>query len=151
MELIIFIAVVVVAALLWVGHVKATQSQAESKIDAWKPLSTEQPWPYGEKIAEGKIHVKSAELSGSENRVEAPAPGPKCGCGRSPTGFCVGLHKLTPEEWAASDQNPNRVSGVAVEAMTTVVENKPAKKPPAKKPAAKKPAVKKAPAKKKSV
>lgn len=26
---------------------------------------------------------------------------PKCGCGRSSTGFCVGLHKLSPEAWAA--------------------------------------------------
>lgn len=23
----------------------------------------------------------------------------KCGCGRSTTGECVGLHKLTNEEW----------------------------------------------------
>ena len=22
-----------------------------------------------------------------------------CGCGRSATGFCTGLHKLTAEEW----------------------------------------------------
>lgn len=22
-----------------------------------------------------------------------------CGCGRSATGFCTGLHKLTEEEW----------------------------------------------------
>ena len=28
---------------------------------------------------------------------EAPA----CGCGRSPTGKCVGWHKLTEEEFAA--------------------------------------------------
>ena len=22
-----------------------------------------------------------------------------CGCGRSPSGFCVGLHSLTEDEW----------------------------------------------------
>ena len=45
-------------------------------------------------------------------KVETPVKtGPaKCGCGRSPTGFCVGLHKLSAEEWAVSDQNPNKVS-----------------------------------------
>lgn len=24
-----------------------------------------------------------------------------CGCGRSPTGFCTGLHNLSDEEWDA--------------------------------------------------
>ena len=24
-----------------------------------------------------------------------------CGCGRSPTGFCTGLHDLSDEEWDA--------------------------------------------------
>ena len=24
-----------------------------------------------------------------------------CGCGRSPTGFCTGLHALSDEEWDA--------------------------------------------------
>ena len=52
----------------------------------------------------------------------------KCGCGRSSTGYCVGLHKLTAEEWAVHPDNKD--------------------KPAAKKPAAKKPAAKKAPAKK---
>ena len=48
-------------------------------------------------------------------KVEAPVVTPvmvppepvKCGCGRSDTGFCVGLHKLTAEEWAAHPKNPN--------------------------------------------
>lgn len=45
-------------------------------------------------------------------KVETPptlAPEPaRCGCGRSQSGFCVGLHKLTPEEWATHPDNPNR-------------------------------------------
>jgi hypothetical protein len=54
-------------------------------------------------------------------RVETPAPA-KCGCGRSQSGFCVGLHKLTPEEWAVHSDNPNKA--------------KPAQKAATKKPAA---------------
>ena len=70
--------------------------------------------------------------------VEAPAAKPeptKCGCGRSSTGFCVGLHKLTVEEWSVHADNPNK---------TTVEPKKPSvKKPAAKKAPAKKPATKK--------
>ena len=40
-------------------------------------------------------------------KVETPEPA-KCGCGRSQSGYCVGLHKLTPEEWATHADNPNR-------------------------------------------
>jgi len=63
---------------------------------------------------------------------------PRCGCGRSSTGYCVGLHKLSPEQWATSTDNPDSV--------TKVVVPEPVKKPRS---AAKKPAVAKAPAEKK--
>ncbi len=65
----------------------------------------------------------------------APQPEPaKCGCGRSQTGLCVGLHKLSPAEWAAHPDNPK----------PPVTEQKPvAKQAPVKK----KPAATKAPAK----
>ena len=75
MEIIIFIAVVVVAALLWNGYVKAKKADSDQTIDNWQPPKVEdKPWPYGEKLPEGKIHVKTTDVSGSENRVEAPAP-----------------------------------------------------------------------------
>ena len=131
MEIIIFIAVVVVAALLWSGYVKAKKTDSDNAIDSWIPggpgkdpskhplaqfnTGADKPWPYGEKLPEGKIHVKVADVApvtsdSNEDRVEAPAP---------------------------------------------VAEPVPAKKPAAKKTAAKpaaakKPAVKKAPAKKSS-
>jgi hypothetical protein len=38
---------------------------------------SDKPWPYGEKLPEGKIHVKSADAApgkSAEDRVEAPAP-----------------------------------------------------------------------------
>lgn len=77
MEIIIFIAVVVVAALLWTGYVKAKKADSDNAIDSWKPASADKPWPYGEKIAEGKIHVKSSDVApgkSADDRVEAPAP-----------------------------------------------------------------------------
>jgi hypothetical protein len=43
-------------------------------------------------------------------RVETPAPEPaKCGCGRSPTGLCVGLHKLSEDEWGKHPDNKSVV------------------------------------------
>ena len=109
MEIIIIIAVLGLAAY-WVYDMSQKN----------KDTTSDQPWPYGEKIAEGKVHVKPADVGGSENRVEAPAP-------------------------------------TVAETVTTVVENKPAKKAPAKKqqfdkkPVAAKAPAKRAPAKKKSV
>jgi hypothetical protein len=124
MEIIIFIAVVVVLALLWSGYVKTKKTESDHAIDNWQPpkASPEKEWPFGEKLSEGKIHVKVADVTpvaptGSENRVEAPAPGK-----------------------SADDR---------VEAPAPVAEPTPVKKAPAKKPAAKTPA-KKAPAKKSS-
>ena len=130
MEIIIFVAVVVVAALLWSGYVKAKKADSDDAIDKWIPggpgkdpeqhplakfnADADKPWPYGEKLPEGKIHVKTTDVSGSENRVEAPAP------------------------------------ALAVDGHGDVHEVKPAKKAPAKKTAAKPAAAKKAPAKKKS-
>lgn len=67
-----------------------------------------------------------------------PAAEPaKCGCGRSASGFCVGLHKLTAEEWAAHPDNPVKAGGEAAPEK---------KKPAAKKSATKKSAEPKAPA-----
>ena len=124
MELIIFIAIVVGAALLWTGYVKTKKTESDHALDNWKPSESDKPWPYGEKISEGKIHVKPSDVApgkSADDRVEAPAP-------------------------------------TVAETMTTVVENKPAKKSATKKGAhegnkapAKTPAAKKAPAKKKSV
>ena len=132
MEIIIFIAVVVVAALLWSGYVKTKKTESDNAIDRWIPggpgknsdqhplarfnTDADKPWPYGEKVAEGKIHVKSADVAPGESpddRVESPAP------------------------------------ALAVDGHGDVHEVKPAKKTAAKPAAAKTPA-KKAPAKKSS-
>lgn len=83
-------------------------------------------------------------------KVETPVqPEPaKCGCGRSQSGLCVGLHKLTAEEWAAHESNPNAVKPApAAEAPKPVAKKAPAKKKPA---AMKAPAKPKAPRKPKA-
>ena len=73
MEIIIFIAVVVGAVLLWNGYAKAKKADSDQTIDNWQPPKAEdKPWPYGEKVAEGKIHVKSSDVApaDSEPQVE---------------------------------------------------------------------------------
>jgi hypothetical protein len=78
MEIIIFVAVVVVLALLWSGYVKTKKAESDHTIDNWQPPKAEdKPWPYGEKVAEGKIHVKSSDVApgkSPDDRVETPAP-----------------------------------------------------------------------------
>jgi CDGSH-type Zn-finger protein len=58
--------------------------------------------------------VNHKEVAPEQVAEPAKAPSkkelPKCGCGRSSTGYCVGLHKLSDAEWAISDKNPNRVA-----------------------------------------
>ena len=126
MEVIIVIAVVVGIALAWTKYLKTEKAKAENAIDSWEPakeiVSSEKEWPFGEKLSEGKIHVKVSDLApvapaeptGSENRVEAPAP------------------------------------ALTVDGHGDVHEVKPAKKAPAKKPVAAKSPAKRAPAKKSS-
>lgn len=82
-------------------------------------------------------------------KVETPPEPPKCGCGRSQSGLCVGLHKLTPEEWATHKDNPNAAKAAPKKKRTFVkredsdAKSKVAKiKTPAKPKAAKKPKAK---------
>lgn len=97
-------------------------------------------------FGKSRTHETQTEAS---HIVEAPAPvaQPQCGCGRSASGFCVGLHKLTAEEWAAHPDNP-----VKPVAESKPVKTETAKKAPAakKQPAPKKPAAIKAAPKPKS-
>jgi len=88
--------------------------------------------------------------SAAPYKVEAPAPvapvaapePARCGCGRSTTGLCVGLHKLTAEEWAVHPDNPAK----PVKTKTRAPAKPKAEKKPAT-PAIKAPAKPKAPRK----
>jgi hypothetical protein len=115
MEIIIVLVAIGLVAAAW----------AVDRNNKKKAAEQEKQWPFGEKLSEGKIHVKSSDVAPGKSeadRVETPAPV---------------VTNSTP-----ADNVP-------------VAEAKPAKKAPAKKTAAKpaaakKPAVKKSPAKKKS-
>ena len=123
MEIIIVLAVIALIAVVWARD-KANKSN--DPIETWAPPKemhlTDKPWPYGEKLSEGKIHVKTTDVAGSENRVETPAP-------------------------VVTNSNP--ADNVPV-TTPTPTKKAPAKKTAAKPAAAKTPA-KRAPAKKKSV
>ena len=45
--------------------------------------------------------------------VNAKPEPKKCGCGRSPTGLCVGLHALSADDWAVHKDNPNAAKPAA--------------------------------------
>ncbi len=79
MEIIIFIAVVVVLALLWNGYIKTRKAESDQTIDNWQPPKVEdKPWPFGDKLSEGKIHVTTADLASVTQLktawIEATAP-----------------------------------------------------------------------------
>ena len=105
------------------------------------------PDPLDKMEADAVAAVKTAEEKVAETLAKAATAAEvvkkgTCGCGRSPTGNCVGLHKLSDAEWAMHEQNPNRVEVapviVTADTPTTDVapEVAPVKKPRAKKAAA---------------
>ena len=82
MEIIIVVAVLVGIALWWSNHVKTEKSKTDDAIDSWIPggpgkdpskhplarftkssAESDKPWPYGEKLAEGKIHTKMIDYA----------------------------------------------------------------------------------------
>ena len=109
---------------------------------------------FGKPVSEPKVEEKVEAANSVPYKVEAPVTTPiplvvapaQCGCGRSPTGLCVGLHKLTVEEWATHADNTSKAVPVAKAA--SVAKAKPVAKPKAA--AIKVPAKPKAPAKKPS-
>ena len=86
---------------------------------------------------------KNEPAESAPYKVETPAVTPimvppvvepvKCGCGRSASGLCVGLHKLSQDEWAVHADNPKKVTPPAAKAPA---KKKPAADKPAAKPAA---------------
>jgi hypothetical protein len=110
--------------------------------------SDKTPDPLDKMEADAIAAVKTAEekveetLEKAATAAEAVKKG-TCGCGRSPTGNCVGLHKLSDAEWAMHDLNPNKVQVapvvVTADAPVTPAEAPVEAAPKAKKPRAAKP------------
>ena len=120
MEIIIALVVLGLAAY-WVYDMSQKKKHTESI----------EPWPYGEKLSEGKIHVKPADVAPGKSeadRVEAPAPV---------------VTNSTPADNVPVAEAKKVVKKRQFVKITDAAES--AKKPAAKKPAA----AKKTPAKKK--
>ena len=117
----------------------------------WFTGSKPDPRAEAPRVAEEAAPYKIETPIVAPMMVPPPAPEPaKCGCGRSTTGYCVGLHKLTAQEWAVHPNNP--VKPVIEQTKSkpdrkTVTKDKPAKKPAAIKAAPKKAAPRKPAAK----
>jgi hypothetical protein len=123
----------------WLTGKKPETNSANPLDPAWpKPNPGHPGWPVP--VPQAPYKVEPPVDTTPIPYVPANEP-PKCGCGRSPTGYCVGLHKLSPEVWASHPNNPDMVGKIVAEPA------RPEKKP--RKPAVKKPAVAKAPAEKK--
>ena len=58
-----------------------------------------------------------------KNEVEMLRKSLECSCGRSPTGSCLGLHKLSEEEWISHEVNPNRIITAVVKEVKNTVSN----------------------------
>jgi hypothetical protein len=84
-----------------------------------------------------KVEAPTADWPFPRADVDAKASTQaKCGCGRSQTGFCVGLHSLNPEEWAVHADNPAKPKKTRAKKAPTDKPAVAAKKPRARKPAA---------------
>lgn len=113
MELFLFLLVAAAGGFLYINHqMKKKSQEAMAKTD-------ETPAPYKvEPTQEVKVESSPVAETKAVESVNVIAEQVKCGCGRSPTGFCVGLHKLTAEEWANHSDNPNKVKQI-VEVVKT--------------------------------
>lgn len=93
--------------------------------------STEQlVTPQKDELANQQTATESVKLEVAAEPALVPDSGPtKCGCGRSPTGYCIGLHALSPEDWAAHPGNPVKlVVAPVIEEAKPVTKRAPAKK-----------------------
>lgn len=135
MELLLFFLIAAVGGVWWLNHTmnKKAREEAKAKLD-------EAEAPY-------KVDSQEEKTSGTPVVEQTTVQPTKCGCGRSPSGFCVGLHKLTAEEWAVHADNPNKpVTEKPVKRPRKPAASKTssATKTKSKKPSAAKPTVKKA-------
>jgi hypothetical protein len=89
----LLVAFIIVCAWFWIRR-SGNKEEAQ----------TEQPAaPY--KVEASPVVVTNSDPVDNVPVVAEPA---KCGCGRSPSGNCVGLHALSESDWAVHPDNPNK-------------------------------------------
>ena len=75
MEVIITLVVLGLAAYWFYDMSQNQKKSDETKLDNWEPPKdlglTDKPWPYGEKVAEGKIHVKTTDVAPGKSAASA--------------------------------------------------------------------------------
>ena len=80
------------------SKVEAIESQVDSFV---KEVETKAPQVAAEvKTEVAKVKKVTKEAKAKVEQIEAKVS-PKCGCGRSETGRCVGLHKIPKSDWEA--------------------------------------------------
>lgn len=101
MELFIFLLLVTVCGFWYINYIM------KNKEEKLRQSDNRDQMPYKLEGQESKLEVVKEETKIVEE-IKTIGPTP-CGCGRSPTGLCVGLHKLSTDEWAVHNDNPNKV------------------------------------------
>lgn len=68
-------------------------------------------WDFLKRFMGYPVHATKTVTPEAPYKVETPVSS-KCGCGRSPTGYCTGLHNLSDAAWAARQPVPPGVAAV---------------------------------------
>jgi cytoskeletal protein RodZ len=96
MEILVLLLIAGLAGVWWINRI---MKKNEEKLKEQSSLDS-------------AVLYKVESLPEVVKEIEVPSVQPeptKCGCGRSPTGYCVGLHKLTADEWSVHADNPTKV------------------------------------------
>lgn len=115
---IIVVLVFVIALAAWVYYRRILDADSDQNTQNSAPYKIETP-PVVGKPADDRVET----VSPLPSTVEAK----RCGCGRSASGFCVGLHQLTPKQWADHPDNPRKP---APPAKKTAIKKTTKKTPP---------------------
>lgn len=117
MELLILFAIAAIGGFWWVNY---AMKKNEEKLNMVASKHKNQEM-VNNQITDAVTQVPApvVETKSVEQIVEPT----KCGCGRSPTGFCVDLHKLSAEEWAVhADNIQKKVNAPTVQASAKEVK-----------------------------
>ncbi len=101
-----------------------------TKTEPVAPYKVEAPVKQVDAIINSDTDAPTWLKEADAAEVLAKASPSKCGCGRSPSGYCVGLHKLSDAAWAAK-QAADAPIPAPVEPVVAVEKPKKVAKPKA--------------------